>query len=172
MRVIAHKYTHLRNANPELFITVNNNALEWLVEDICHPRAHICEEANWIPNEICWSQNSIKLTEYILSIMISDSTLQLRHRQSHVLDCKCIHLKRSIIYVSDCHRQSIDDDGKGVTDAEPIRLIVKRSQSKAAKAVLTSLRCSPFLFSWRIATILWAGVQALQNTALDQLHPC
>lgn len=46
--------THLSEAYAQFTISMHDYALERLIEDVCHARADIGEEANRISNEVCW----------------------------------------------------------------------------------------------------------------------
>jgi hypothetical protein len=110
---------YLGYPNPEFFVTVHDNAIEWLVENVGNPRTDIRKKSDWIANEISRTKNSIKLAKNVLSIMIGDSALEFRQGESHILDGERIQLERSIIDVTQSHRESIHHHSQGIANTEP-----------------------------------------------------
>lgn len=88
---------------PQFLIAVYNDPLERFVKYICNTRADIREKAYWVANKIGRAKNAVQLTQHILFVVVCYPTLEFRHGQSHVLDCKSIQFKGSVIDITNCH---------------------------------------------------------------------
>lgn len=98
---------------------MHNNAVVWCVKDVCNPRTHIREEAYWIPNEIGGTENAVQLPQDVLTVVVCDTTLELRYCQSHICDGESVELKRCVIDIPQCHCQRVDYHCQGVPNAQP-----------------------------------------------------
>lgn len=101
---------YLRDANSELTIAVHDNSIERLIEDIRHARADVSEQAYWVTDEICRTQDAVQLTQDLLPVVVDDTRLDIWDTQAHVFDGKGVELQRRVVDVSDGHGDSIDDD--------------------------------------------------------------
>lgn len=103
--------TYLRDADTEFPIAVHDNTIERLIEDIRHSGADVREQADRVTDEICRAQDTVELTEDLLSVVIYDTGLDVRHTQAHVFDGERVELQRRVVDVSDGHGYRVDDDG-------------------------------------------------------------
>jgi hypothetical protein len=102
--------TDLGYPDAQFLVPVHDHTVEWLVKDVRYTGRDVREKAHRISNEIGGTKYAVELAQYVLSVMVRNSVLELGHGQTHVFDGQSIHFERSVVDVAHRHGNGINHD--------------------------------------------------------------
>lgn len=80
------------NTDAKFSVPVDDNTVEWFIEDVSDPGTDVSKQPNRVSDEICRSDDTVKLTEDLLFVVVHNTRFQVGCSQTHVLDSQRIHL--------------------------------------------------------------------------------